>query len=56
MTDQETLGIAYRILESCRAHVRIFVKLDELSYEQYKRSREVVKEDEEIRKIEEKRN
>ena len=56
MSDQDALDIAYRIIEE---YVRIFAKLDELSYEQYKKSREVVKEDEEdeeIRKIEEKKN
>lgn len=59
LSDQEALDIAYRIIESYRRHVRIFTKLDELSYEQYKRSKEVIKEDdeeEEIRKIEEKKN
>ncbi|ACP34580.1 conserved hypothetical protein [Sulfolobus islandicus Y.G.57.14] len=60
LSDQEALDIAYRIIEAYRRHVRIFTKLDELSYEQYKKSKEVVKDEEEdeeeIEKIEEKRN
>ncbi|EHP69734.1 MAG: hypothetical protein RXS23_08335 [Metallosphaera yellowstonensis] len=46
LSDQEALDIAYRIIEAYRRHVRIFAKLDELSYEQYKRIKQVESEDE----------
>ncbi|AAK42027.1 hypothetical protein SULI_13565 [Saccharolobus solfataricus] len=58
LSDQEALDIAYRIIEAYRRHVRIYAKLDELSYEQYKRSKELAKDEDEedIEKIEEKKN
>jgi hypothetical protein len=59
LSDQEALDIAYRIIETYKRHIRIFAKLDELSYEQYKKSKEVMKdndEDDEVKRIEEKRN
>ncbi|QGA69070.1 hypothetical protein [Sulfolobus sp. E11-6] len=58
LSDQEALDIAYRIIEAYRRHVRIYAKLDELSYEEYKRRKEVIKDEDEdeIEKIEEKKN
>ncbi|ABP95264.1 MULTISPECIES: hypothetical protein [Metallosphaera] len=47
LSDQEALDIAYRIIETYRRHVRTFAKLDELSYEQYKRTKRAENEEEE---------
>ncbi|BCS93457.1 hypothetical protein L3N51_01786 [Metallosphaera sp. J1] len=47
LSDQEALDIAYRIIEAYRRHVRTFAKLDELSYEQYKRTKRAENEEEE---------
>lgn len=50
LSDQEALDIAYRIIEAYRRHVRTFARLDELSYEQYKRTR-MAKDEEEVEEL-----